>query len=308
MPGVFLSYRRSDSQDVAGRIFDRLAERFSRFAVFKDVDSIPLGVHFPAYLEQVLSNSDAILVLIGPTWLTARDETGHARLENPDDFVRMEVETGLRLKTPTIPVTVSNAAMPAPAALPESLKALAEQNGQAVRPDPDFHRDMDRLIHHLAPLVQGQSEASAFPLDSALLRKLLELTRGWYNEVVHTTAQLEAAPNKETAHTINYLYVNTRNFLPEILSIRKLLSRDSQALYLVDGIDQFVKLLTYIRDGDDSGSVLCRPAAIFRADPAPSALLVKDPRQLDLIQNALQMLSDEITRLLALAATRTSNR
>src|SRR5437879_2029571 len=119
MSGIFVSYRRSDTQDVAGRIFDRLVERFSRDVVFKDVDSIPLSVPFPAYLQQTLSSSDAVLILIGPTWLTASDAIGRSRLQDPDDFVRIEVETALRLGVPTIPITVSNAPMPSPAELPE---------------------------------------------------------------------------------------------------------------------------------------------------------------------------------------------
>lgn len=306
MPGIFLSYRRSDSQDVAGRIFDRLAEKFSRFAVFKDVDSIPLGVHFPSHLEQVLDNSDVVLVLIGPTWLTSRDEAGAVRLENAQDYVRTEIETGLRLGKPTVPVTVSNASMPAPTRLPASLRPLAERNGQPVRPDPDFHRDMDRLIHYLVPLVQG-SEASAYPLDETLLRKLLELLRGWYNEVVLTAAQLDTAPNAEIAHKINFTYVNTRSFLPEILSIRRLLPNDGEALYLSSGIDQFIQLLTYISEGDGSKATLCRPAG-FGGNLAPNAIKVNDPQQLIPLQNALQMLSDEITRLLSIAAARKSSR
>lgn len=155
MAGVFLSYRRSDAQDVAGRIFDRLAERFSRDAVFKDVDSIPLGAPFPAVLDRAIRSSDALLVLIGPTWLSCRNPDGTRRLDEPADFVRTEVETGLRLGLPTVPVTVGNAPMPGRHDLPEPLRPLAEREGQAVRPDPDFHRDVDRLIQRLVPFVKA---------------------------------------------------------------------------------------------------------------------------------------------------------
>jgi hypothetical protein len=144
MSGIFLSYRRSDTQDIAGRIFDRLAERFSREAIFKDVDSIPLGVSFPAFLEKTLKSSDVVLVLIGSTWLTCCNPDGKRRLDDPADFVRIEVETSLRLELPTIPVTVGSVPMPTPSDLPDPLQLLAERQGQPIRPDPDFNHDMYR--------------------------------------------------------------------------------------------------------------------------------------------------------------------
>jgi hypothetical protein len=324
MPGIFLSYRRSDSQDAAGRIFDRLTARFSTNAVFKDVDSIPLAVRFPSVLEQTLRDSDVVLVLIGPTWLTCRDELGRARLDDPEDFVRMEVETALRLGTPTVPVTVSHARMPRRAELPESMRGLAERNGQAVRPDPDFHRDMDRLIQQLDALVRDRTEAATFPLDRDLLKELLVRLQGWYNDIIQTAAQLEVASDHNEARRISFLYVNTRNFLPQILSIRKLLPEAGETARLANGIDRFVGFLTYIADGSEPGSALCRPASFPRehgarplvspesvycrparreeGDAAPQDLNLDDPSQLLAIQNALQMLSDEITRLLAGAA------
>jgi len=293
MPGIFLSYRRSDTQDVAGRIFDRLAARFSRYAVFKDVDSIPLGVLFPAFLQHTLTNSDAVLVLIGPTWLTCRNATGVARLDDSEDFVRMEVETALSLGRPTVPVTVSNAAMPRRSELPEPLRSLAERNGQAVRPDPDFHRDMDRLIQDLAPLVKGQSDATSLPLDKSLLRQLLQLTQGWYNEVIQTAARLDAAHDTKEARKIGFLYVNSRTFLPQILSIRKLLPSGGEGFYLARAIDEFVQLLTYVQGGDKANSLACRQAVLRPNDLEHNSLRLDDPRQLAAIQDALQRLSDD---------------
>jgi hypothetical protein len=301
MPGVFISYRRSDAQDVAGRIFDHIAARFSRSAVFKDVDSIPLGVRFPAFLEHALRDSDAVLVLIGPTWLTCRDDAGRARLDDPQDFVRREVETALRLGTPTVPVTVSNAQMPSRSELPEPLRPLAERNGQAVRPDPDFHRDMDRLIQHLVPLVNCQTDATRMPLDRDLLEKLLQLTLGWYNEVIQTAAQLEGTRDRKDTRKINFLYVNTWTFLPQILSIRKLLPSEGEGVYLARGIDQLVQLLAHIRDGEGSSSLACRPALLRRDNSVPHGFRVNDPKQLLAVQIAVQTISDEITRLLSKA-------
>lgn len=157
MAGVFLSYRRVDTQDVAGRLFDRLVEHFSREQVFKDVDSLPAGVPFPEFLEQTLRAADAVLVLIGPHWMTCRGADGKRRLEDPLDFVRVEVELSLQLGLPTIPVFVGQVAVPTASDLPESLRPLFERQGLLVRPDPDFHNDAARLIRRLTVHVEPQS-------------------------------------------------------------------------------------------------------------------------------------------------------
>lgn len=168
MPAIFISYRRSDSQDVTGRIYDRLIAKYERRQVFKDVDNIPLGVSFPAHLKQVLGKAGIALVIIGPTWTTATNADGQRRLDDPDDFVRVEVETALNANMPVIPILVSNASMPQASDLPPSMQKLLLRNGMAVRPDPDFHNDVDRLIagiEHLQKLKNRpepkQKEAKA---------------------------------------------------------------------------------------------------------------------------------------------------
>jgi TIR domain-containing protein len=137
MPPIFISYRRSESQDVTGRIYDRLVTKFTPKGVFKDVDNIPLGVSFPLHIQQMLSKASVVLVVIGPGWVTVRDAQGRRRLDDPNDFVRLEVETALGAGMPVIPVLVSNASMPAASELPRSLQKLVSRNGIAVRPDPD---------------------------------------------------------------------------------------------------------------------------------------------------------------------------
>jgi hypothetical protein len=151
---VFVCYRREDSADVTGRIYDRLAARFGRDHVFKDVDSIPLGVDFRTHLQQMVGRCDAVVVVIGEKWLAMQPgET--RRLDEPHDFVRIELEAALQRRIPVIPVLVGQAKVPAEHALPQSLAPLAYRQGTAVRPDPDFHRDMDRLIQGL----EGQLRA-----------------------------------------------------------------------------------------------------------------------------------------------------
>lgn len=146
MAKIFISYRRADSAASAGRIYDRLAARFGPQDIFKDVDNIPLGVNFADYIQTVLRQCSVQLVIIGPRWLDALTEAGELRLEQPDDLVRLEIETALGLGITVIPVFVEEARMPSATALPETLRSLALINSAMVRNDPDFAHDINRLI------------------------------------------------------------------------------------------------------------------------------------------------------------------
>ena len=144
---IFICYRREDSADISGRIYDRLAQQFGDKAIFKDVDSIPLGVDFKQYLEKQVERCNVLLAVIGKTWLKKR--TGKRRLDDPRDFVRIEIASALRRDIRVIPLMVSNASMPSEADLPEDLRALVFRNYIQIRSDPDFHHDMNRLIKEL---------------------------------------------------------------------------------------------------------------------------------------------------------------
>jgi ribosomal protein L7/L12 len=146
MSRIFISYRRDDSADVSGRIYDRLAAKYGKDAIFKDVDSIPFGVNFKTHLESVVQQCTVQLVVIGKEWLYITDGQGNRRLNDPHDFVRIEIEAALRRGIPVIPLLVMGASMPGASDLPSSLVELTFRNGTAVRRDPDFHRDMDRVI------------------------------------------------------------------------------------------------------------------------------------------------------------------
>lgn len=151
---IFISYRRSDSADVSGRIYDRLVNRFGKNLVFKDVDSIPLGLDFKEYLDKKVGECEVLLAIIGDHWLNASDGSGARRLDDASDFVRIEIESALDRNIPVIPLLVRNATMPREESLPYSLRKLVFRNGIPIRSDPDFHRDMDRLIKALENLVQ----------------------------------------------------------------------------------------------------------------------------------------------------------
>lgn len=112
MSKIFISYRRDDSADTAGRIYDRLVLRFGPDAIFMDVNSVPLGISFREYIASILGQCAVELVIIGPQWLNMMGDDGHSRLSHPDDNVRVEIETGLSRGIPVIPVLVQGASMP----------------------------------------------------------------------------------------------------------------------------------------------------------------------------------------------------
>ncbi len=146
---IFLSYRREDSADATGRIYDHLAQRYDKKSIFKDVDSIPFGVDFRKHLRTVIETCEVVLVVIGDRWLTVQDATGQRRLDDPADFVRIEVEAALQRDIPIVPILINGATMPRAEELPVTLQELAYRNGLAVRHDPDFHNDLDRLTKSL---------------------------------------------------------------------------------------------------------------------------------------------------------------
>ena len=151
LPGksIFISYRRADSADITGRLTDRLIQKFGPEAVFKDVDSILSGTDFRSQIEDAVKKCDVFIAVIGREWTGARDGVAATRLDNANDFVRLEIEAALRNEIPIIPVLVQGASVPAEEALPESMRSLCHRHAVFVHTDPDFHRDTDRLIRDI---------------------------------------------------------------------------------------------------------------------------------------------------------------
>lgn len=154
MSQVFLSYRRDDSPDAAGRIHDRLVSQYGHERLFMDVDNIPPGLDFRVIIDEAVGRCQIFLAVIGPGWIAAADHAGRVRLENPADFVRLEIEAALNREIPVIPVLVGDAPMPRPEQLPDSLQSLAFRNAINVRRNPDFHHDVGRLISWMEKLLE----------------------------------------------------------------------------------------------------------------------------------------------------------
>jgi hypothetical protein len=145
MTGVFISYRRNDSKAFAGRLYDHLLQRYDEGEVFMDVEDIEPGEDFATRIEQVLAQCDALIAVIGPQWLEICDERGRRRLDDPDDLVRREIASALRLGIRVFPVLVDRAQMPRAGRLPNDLAPLAERAAIELS-DDRFAYDVDRLL------------------------------------------------------------------------------------------------------------------------------------------------------------------
>ena len=158
---VFISYRREDSRHQVGRLYDRLVTKFGSEQIFKDVDSIPLGMDFREVLTERVAGCDVFIAVIGDEWLAIAGKNGTRRLDDPGDFVRIEIEAALDRNIPVIPVLVGKSSVPGADELPQSLAKLAFRNGTPVRHDPDFHHDVDRLISGIIGVVSTLRQRSA---------------------------------------------------------------------------------------------------------------------------------------------------
>ena len=180
MSGIFISYRREDSIAYAGRLFDRLADQFGEEQIFMDIDTMKLGRSFVKQLEDAVSACDVLIAVIGKNWLTATDEAGHCRLDNPKDFVRIEIKTALERDIPVIPLLVGGATIPEATSLPDDIANLSELHGMELS-DTRFRADAARLIDQLAEYVSKESakgspvlevpEVSKVPENMVLIRK-----------------------------------------------------------------------------------------------------------------------------------------
>jgi hypothetical protein len=142
---------------VTGRIFDRLVQEFGTDRVFMDIDSMPAGVDFHDHLQAILADCGALLVVIGKSWRSQR-KGQPARIMDPDDWVRIEVETALERGIPVVPLLIDGASLPGRDQLPESLWPLLRRNALPVDSGRDFHAQLSRLVRDLR--LQLEPEAA----------------------------------------------------------------------------------------------------------------------------------------------------
>jgi hypothetical protein len=143
--GIFINYRRQDAAYPAGWLYDRLAERFGQDRVFKDVDSIELGDDFHTVITEAVARCEVLLAVIGPDWASIKDGAERRRLDDPNDFVRVEIEAALGRDVLLIPVLVEGAQMPRVDELPASMAPLVRRNALELSPNR-FRADSGHLL------------------------------------------------------------------------------------------------------------------------------------------------------------------
>jgi TPR repeat protein len=161
---IFISYRRDDSSAWARLVYDRLSQYFSNSEIFIDIDAIKPGVDFVKAIEASVGSSDVLIAVIGKRWLISSNEKGSRRLDDPDDFVRLEIATALKCNIQVVPVLVDGASIPRSNELPEDLKLLVRRQALDVS-NNRFNADVERLIVTLERDFE-KADASLIPFDS----------------------------------------------------------------------------------------------------------------------------------------------
>jgi len=161
-PRIFISYRREDSEGHAGRLYDALSARFGDEQVFMDVDTIPLGADFTEAIAEAVGACDVLLAVIGRDWLSATASDGRRRLDDPHDFVRIEIKSALKREVRVIPTLVHGAEIPRAGELPRDIAALSRRNGIQLRSD-SWAYGIGQLIETIETLAGGQESGRPRP-------------------------------------------------------------------------------------------------------------------------------------------------
>lgn len=179
--GIFLSYRRSDSEASARRLYDDLEAAFGAERILCDIEMPASGRDFVDLIDQSLGGCSAVLVLIGPAFL--------ARAQAPDDYVNQEIARALASGLPVMPVLLERARMPALADLPEPLQGLAYRNAIELS-TRNWRQDVAGLIDALRRIT-GEAVRPAGGLLAGL-RRMFEPVPAAMPALPHRTAARSA--------------------------------------------------------------------------------------------------------------------
>jgi len=171
MSGIYLSYRRMEAGGHAGRLVDYLSRHFGPSSVFRDIDTIRRGEDFSQAIESALNACDVMLVVIGNTWATGTGQDGRRRLDDPNDWVRLEVAAALRRNVLVVPVLVDGARLPDPATLPEALRPLCRRNACELS-DLRWAFDVGELVKDLKKVVRPPQRLKLLRVKDKRLRWL----------------------------------------------------------------------------------------------------------------------------------------
>jgi len=206
MNRIFISYRRQDSEGYVGRLYDHLSQHIDRRDIFMDVDDIPPGADFVQVIEDAVAGCDVLLAVMGAAWLDAANEKGERRLDQWNDFVRLEIATALKQNKTVIPVLVGGARMPVPEELPDDLLPLARRNALELA-----HRSFAHDVKKLADAVFAHARAAAPPAISAKKAEPLNIALMEERQAALTTLRTRVINLTDSPL---YPYRLEHNFLP----------------------------------------------------------------------------------------------
>jgi hypothetical protein len=163
---IFISYRHSDAQPSAGRLADDLRDYFGPEQIYRDIDSTRSGQDFMRQIQEALEGSRAVIVVLGPQWLSSRYPDGRRRLDDPEDPLRLEVEQSLARGIAVVPVLIDNATVPPAGELPTSLRTLVQLDAHRMS-DEHWAYDFGRLVETLERhgVVPSASATETVPTD-----------------------------------------------------------------------------------------------------------------------------------------------
>ena len=179
MAGIFICYRRDDAAGWAGRLHADLQAGLPGVDIFRDIDDIPPGVKYSAYIANAVGSCDVLIALIGPQWLTAGTTGGARRLDDPGDFIRLEITAGLQRDIRVIPSLVGGAKLPAEADLPADIRALVQRQTYELS-DHRWPTDCQKLIAALKPIVHKRTVTTATGPRIAAIAVVAALGLGGY--------------------------------------------------------------------------------------------------------------------------------
>lgn len=166
MSKIFISYRHEDSPYISATIYEKLGQRFGPDNIFFDIDSIPLGIDFRKYITDNVGKCDLLLVVIGDKWMDSVNNQGTRRLDDPLDFVRLEIEAAFERNIPVIPILVENAKIPPANKLPLSIQELSFRNAAELRSGRDLSEHLRRLVNDVESIVNKKVSTTSKTMDA----------------------------------------------------------------------------------------------------------------------------------------------
>ena len=265
---IAISYRREDSLPIAGRLYDRLEAEFGKHNVFMDFDSIQPGLDFREQIKQTIERANLLIAIIGPHWLGEQPDASR-RIDDPDDFVRLEIAYALKCGIPVIPVLVNNTPMPKREKLPPDIEGLVFRHALPLDSGLDFHQHTNRLISGICDVVDVALPSETKPEVRHVARRSSErhlLTVdaqkkivGWRTVILLTLVGLAAAAmgfyifsQRSSSKAPPYSIARAPSAISEksiaVLPFENL-SSDKENAYFADGIqDEILTRLSKIAD------------------------------------------------------------